>query len=268
MNQLNTHEDLIKKIRRRRKIVSILTVIALLLTIVLCSPMYMEFVGETIVDYKGINPVITILLILFILLCGFFAYVGVLWPMTTSLDLECDPQKHLILNSSLNKQKNMDDIYAADLFYLGSFNASLDYANKMVADKSPQKKSFGLFYKARCEFFIGDFEALKLTVKQFEACAPDAKNAKQVATYEKIFKILNLLVAMADDDRERISEHRNIECWNNSKAVQGFVSYLKGVAAYRLDDKQEAVYRLKFVRENCPKIIFSEMAEEYLDRLK
>ena len=78
---------------------------------------------------------------------------------------------------------------------------------------------------------------------------------------------MNLLVALLDKDNQRILEYRNIEVWNNSKATQGYVSYLKGVAAYNLGDLNEAIYRLMDVKENYEKTVFAQLAEQYLSNL-
>ena len=171
MNQViksNEYDGLIKKIQRKRKTVIVLTIIAVLITITACSPIYIGFLDKTIIDYKGINPVITVLLVLLLFFCELIAYVFVSTPLTTSMDIECDPEKHLTLNTVLNKQKNKDHIYAVDFIYMGNFEAALNYANKMVANGKPPMQIIGLFNKARCEFFLGDFDSLKFTVKQYE----------------------------------------------------------------------------------------------------
>ena len=58
------------------------------------------------------------------------------------------------------------------------------------------------------------------------------------------------MVALSDEDTEKISAYRNIEAWNNSKANEGFLNYLKGLAAYIMEEKEEAIYRFMWVKEN------------------
>ncbi len=273
MNQViksNEYDDLIKKIQRKRKIIIVLTIIAVLITITACSPIYIGFLDKTVIDYKGINPVITVLLVLLIFFFELIAYTFVSTPLTTSMDIECDPEKHLILNTVLNKQKNKDHIYAVDFIYMGNFEAALNYANKMVANNKPLMMIIGLFNKARCEFFLGDFDSLKLTVKQYENALHNMKkiNQKSKAVYNKIQRTMNLLIAIADKDKEKIGVFRDIEVWNNSKATKGYIHYLKGVSAYIMADNEEAIYRFMSVKENCEKTVFSQMAEQYLSNLK
>lgn len=268
--QTNEYDALIKKIQRKRKIVIVLTIIAVLITIIACSPIYIGFLDKTVIDYKGINPVITVLLVLVIFFCELIAYAFVSTPLTTSMDIECDPEKHLTLNTVLNKQKNKNHIYAVDFIYMGNFEAALNYANKMVSGNKPAMQIIGLFNKARCEFFLGDFDYLKLTVKQYENALYNMKkiDQKTKAVYDKIQKTMNLLIAIADKDKEKICVFRDIEVWNNSKATQGYIHYLKGVAAYITEDKEEAIYRFMSVKENCEKTVLSKMAEQYLLNLK
>lgn len=268
--QSNEYEILIKKIRRKKKIVRISTIIALLITLAFCLPIYIYILGKTYIDYSGVHPIITVFLVLFILFCALIAYAFVMAPVTGALDIECDPQKHFILSTEFLNPKQLDSIYAADYIYMGNFIVALNYANKMIANNKSSVRIIGLFNKARCEFFLDDFESLKLTVKQYETALSDLKkvNKKTKLLYEKIQKAMNLSVAIADKDIEKIHIYRDVEVWNNSKATQGYINYLKGLAAYITQDKEEAIYRFMAVKEQCEKTIFSKMAEQYLSDLK
>lgn len=263
------YDTLIKSIQRKRKMVIVLTIIAVLFTITACSPIRIEAFDNIIVDYKGIHPIITALLVLAIFILELVMYAVVSSPTTTSMDIECDPKKHLILNDSLNKQKNKDYIYAVDYIYMGNFEAALYYANKMISDNSPSTVTIGLFNKARCEFFLGDFDSLKATVTQYKTVLSNMKNINQKAKdiYMKIQNSMDLLIAISDKEAEKISALSNIEPWNNSKATQGYITYLKGVAAYILKDEKESIYRFMYVKENCEKTVFAQLSEQYLSRL-
>ncbi len=269
MNQViksNEYDVIIRKIRKKRNVIIILTIIAELIALMLCTPSSVVLMDEVIVDYKGINPVITVLIVLFIFFCAVVAYGFALTPMTMSMDVECDPKKHFVLNTELNKQKTLVHIYAVDYIYMGDFRTALIYANEMVASGKPKMVNTGIFNKARCEFFLGDFNSLKLTVNQFESNLSGMKttNPKVKIAYDKIQKTMQLLVAIADGDKEAIAACRNIEVWNNSKATEGYVNYLKGLAAYNLGDKLEAIYRFMDVKENCAKTVFAQLAEQHL----
>ena len=267
--QSNVYDALIKKIKRKRTFIVVLTVIVVLITVTACSPIYIEFLNETIIDYKGINPIITVFLVLLILFFGLIAYAFVSIPLVNSMDIECNPEKHLALNVALNKQKNIDHIYAIDFIYMGNFEEALHYANKTIASNKPATMIMGLFNKARCEFFLGDFDSLKATVEQYESALNNEKKLNQKAKdeYNKILKTMNLLVAISEEDKEGISDLGSVEAWNNSKATQGYINYLKGIAAYMTEDKEEAIYRFMSVKENCEKTVFSEKSQQFLSKL-
>ena len=267
--QNNEYIPLIKKIKRKRTVVIVLTIIAELITLLLCAPIEVVVFDKTMVLNKGINPIFTILIVLGIYICEIFACAIVLTPLTSSMSVECDPKKHLILNDALNKQKNKDYIYAVDLMYMGDFKAALGYANKMIGSNKSMMVNIGLFNKARCEFFLGDFDSLKSTVKQYEIALNNSKNIskKTKATYNKILKTMNLLVAISEEDKNGISNFSSIEMWNKSKATEGYINYLKAIAAYMTENKQEAIYRFMFVKENYEKTIFSQFSQQYLSKL-
>lgn len=267
--QSNEYDALIKKIKGRRTVVIVLSVIAVLIVLGLCSPFYIQILDKTIIDYKGINPIITIIFVLLLCLGEVIAYAFVSMPLVTSMDNECDPQKHLILNSVLNKQKNKDHIFAVDFFYLGNFQMALDYANKMIVSNKPVLRITGLFNKARSEFFLNDINSLRATVWQYQNVLNNVNrlNQKEKDVFIKIQKIMNLMLAISEADKEKISAFSDIEVWNNSKATEGYVQYLKGVVSYIKEDKKEAIYYFMSVKEICSKTFLSKMAEQYLLRL-
>ena len=267
--QTNEYDALIAKMRRKSRWALAFTIVGVLVTLFLCLPAQVVILNKPVVDYEGVNPVITVLLVLLVLFLGLIAYAFAISPMTTAMDMECDPQKHLILNEAFNKPRNMDTIYASDLFYMGNFEAALYYANKMADDSNPKKILFGLFHRARCEFFLGNFDSLKATVGQYQAVLNNTKNLNQKArdTFNKGLKIMNMLAALSEEDKEAISRLDDIEAWVDSKAARGFTDYLKGVAAYTLENKSEAIYRFMSVRENCKKTFLSEKSQQYLSNL-
>lgn len=267
--QTNEYDDLIKKIKHKRDIVSILSIITILVTIAVCSPFHLVILNQTIIDYKGINPIITVLLVLLFFVIGIFANVLVSAPIFTSLDQECDPQKNLVLNATLSMQKNTDSIYAVDLIYMGKFEEALYYADRMIASNRSEEAITGLFNKARCEFFMGDYDSLKQTVKQYEDAVNTLKKVSQKTkdVNNKILKTMHLLVAIAEEDKESILIYSDIEKWNNSKVTEGYINYLKGIVAYISDNKFEAIYRFMYVKENCEKTVLSEKSQEYLSKL-
>lgn len=269
--QVNDYRDLIKKIKRKRASVIVLTIIAMVALMLFASPTKLEFLGETVLDYKGLPLAVTLLLVLLCLFLGTIAYAFASLPLTASMDLECDPQKYLILNSQLNKQKNINHVYAAGYLYMGDYRSALEYAQRMVASPKGAIKLVGLFQKSRCEFLLGNGQALRQTAAEYAGVlsADQKLKGKGLVAYQKIYNEILFMCAIADEDLEKIKELRSYDMiWNQSKAAEGFVNYLKGVAAYLAGEKEEAVYRLKAVKENCSKTVFASLAEKHLALLR
>ena len=265
------YSDLIVKIQKKRKFIIGLSIVAVLLVLLFTTPTQLKIMGETIVDYKGLHPVLIVLLVLICFFVELIAYAVVSLPLNTSMDQECDPEKQLILNMNLNKQKNVDHIYAVDYLYLGNYQEALKYAGKMIQSSNEQMILAGSFNQARCEFFLGNFDSFHQTVAQYESKLSGCQKLKPKTkiAYQKINNILSLMLAIADNNAEKINEFRsNVEIWNTSKATEGFVNYIRGVAACKVGDKEEAIYRFKLVKENCSKTVLSGLSEEYLSFLK
>lgn len=273
MNEINEskYEALITNIRNKRTYVILLTVLAVLLVLLFTTPASLEIMGKVIIDYDGLPPVVTIILILLCLFVEGIAYGFVSLPLSTSLDEECDPEKQLVLNKYLNKQKSIDHIYVVDHFYLGHYTEAIKLAEKMIKSPNEQMALVGLFNQARCEFFLGDYDSLHQTVAQYESKLSNCQSLKPKAKviYQKINRILSLLCAVSNNDIEKTNDLRGkIENWNASKATEGFVNYIKGLSAYKAEDKEEAIYRFKSVMETCSKTVLGELSENYLSLLK
>lgn len=264
------YDGLIKKIRIKKVITIVSAVIAVLAVFLFCTPSHIEFMGKVYVDYKGMNPFVIVLLIILIYFAECFALVFILAPLTTSLNQECDPQKYLVLNFALGKSKQRNSVGAQAYFYMGDFASALAYAERLISSGKPALVSSGLFYKARCEFFAGDTEALKLTAKQLEdhISKIPKKSEKIRNMYNELQKHLTLLCAIADNDTDRINEYRGtVKAWVSSKVTEGYVNCVKGIAAYYTDDKEECIYRLRSAKEIGEKTFLAAVADEYLKKL-
>ncbi len=265
----NEYAAIIKQIRKKQKKVVTLGVIAVLVALAIGSPLHITTADNVIVDSQGATALSTILNIIFILIWEFLAYLAAMAPINASMDVECDPKKNLALTSALNRSKYYDTVCTTDFTFMGDFETALRYSNRLITNKKPLMRLNGLFCKARCEFFLQDFEALKNTVAEHDQLLSTIKaKPALVAAVNKRGQTLHLLLALVEGDKEKIANARNIEVWVNSRAMQGYLDYLKGVAAYVLEEKEEAVYRLMSVKEHCSKTVFATLAEEYLSKLK
>ena len=261
------YEFLIKKIRFRRRLVVALTIIAFFAVLLFTTPMYVELMGEVIVDYKGLPMAVTVILVICCFIFELIAYAAVSIPINNAIDRECDPEKSLILNMELNKSSALDHIYATDYLYLGEYDRALVYCEKMISSSREPNMLAGLMHKARCEFLRGNIESLKECEAKYAAVLSQSKKKESaLIPYQKIHINMKLMCASADNDVEVINELRNpVEPWSPLKLCEEYVNYLKGLAAFAVDDREEAVYRLKSVCDRCPKTVFAKLANEKLN---
>ena len=169
-------------------------------------------------------------------------------------------------NPYYGNRNTLCHVYAKGCFYAGDFSGALRYATEMIASEKEDQQKVGLFYKARCEFLLGDFDSLRRTAGLYENALLHTKREKKNKNlYENLQTILLLLCALADGDLQKIEMYRKqATAWNRSKATEGYLHYIKGVAAHRVGDEKESIYHFMAVKENCGKTVFSKLADEFL----
>ncbi len=260
----DNYDNLIRKIKRNKKIIISLFVVSVIAILVATMEIRISFMGRVEYYKEGAHPA----LIIGLLFLAFFLYllamgVKVFNPLSSPMETDCDPNKHLIINSALQKPKDLAPIFAMDYFYLGDFVRASQASDKMVLSGNRKIISNGYFNRARCDFFMKNPEYFKYSLEQFKASIVGVKPASRLAlSYEKMLKCLDLMDAIISEDYEKIKSLRDIIPWNNNKPTVGFASYIKGLAAYKLGDRNEAVYRLMYAKETLRKSAFAKMAEE------
>jgi translation elongation factor EF-G len=76
-------------------------------------------------------------------------------------------------------------------------------------------------------------------------------------------------VISEDNPSEKINELRGlVKSWNTSKATDCFVSYIKGLAAYKVGDTEEAIYNFRCAREIGEKTELADLADNYLTLIR
>lgn len=259
----------IKKLKRKRRIILCLHIVSLIAIIAFCFPTKFEFMGN-VIEHQGIGIVLTIALMIACSFIVLMAYAIVLAPLNNSMIQECEPEKNLAINKALNKSKNRNAMLSMDYFYLGHYEESIMYANKDVESHNEALALTGLFNKARSLFFLegegfykiaDEYEAKLLSCKKLK---PKVKNA-----YEEINNVLYFMRAIAQNDTEKMSELlKTVKPWNTSKPTEYYVNYIKGLAAYKLNDTEEAIFRFKTVKEGIPSSALSDLADNYLLLIK
>ena len=259
---MNTdYESIIKRVRCRRRIV-LGVMIAVLAALLVAGTLHVE-VMEVVV-YHGfdvIHPIVLAVLASVVVLAGILAYAAVSVTVENAMLNECDPRKYLTLKAELDKNDHRDTMYATPYFYLGEFQTSLQYAKRAAANKRTSAE--GLFYKARCEFFLERFDDMKDSIRQYTDVI--SRKAKRRAVDDALLNVLLLMQALAEDDHRQIDMYRaQTEAWSPAKAAEIFVRYLKGVAAMRLGDTHESVHQLMAVKEAAPHTILATMSDVLL----
>lgn len=259
----------IKKLKCKRRIILCLHIVALIAIIAFSSPIEFEFMGN-VIEHQGIGIVLTIVLMIACSFIVMMAYAIALAPLNNSMLQECEPEKNLAINKALNKSKNRNAMLSMDYFYLGHYEESIVYANKNVESHNGALALTGLFNKARALFFLegegfykvaDEYEAKLLSCKKLK---PKVKNA-----YEEINNVLYFMRAIAQNDTEKMSELlKTVKPWNTSKPTEYYVNYIKGLAAYKLNDTEEAIFRFKTVKEGIPSSALSDLADNYLAIIK
>lgn len=263
--QMEKYDAVIRKIKRKRRWVLVLSMIAAWVIIIFATPMTLEVLGASMVEYNGVHPAIAVVLLVLCLLISMFAYAAVSVPLFSSMQENCEPEKNLVLNVMLNKQKNVDNIYAMDYFYLGDFQAALHYSERMTENPSAVYAMSGLFYRARCEFMLGEYEALLKSAEEYANKLSGIKrvNPKRMDSLQKMDTVIQLMCAVSKDDTEAIKAlFPCARVWLPSKPSECFFNYVMGLAALKTEDLVEAVYRFKLVKEQFPHTSFCRLAEE------
>jgi TRAP-type C4-dicarboxylate transport system permease small subunit len=278
MNQnqkIPKYTDLIKKIKKRRKIAIVITVIAIIAIFIFGAPSTSTYtvngVTETVTS-EGMPAVLLILLMIICFIILFFAVAIITSPLTSSMDQECDPEKQLILYLNVYKHAPPNYILLQDNLYLGNYSEAIKCAEKMISERKRNKNysMVGMFQKARCAFFLGDGEMLKETVAKYdqEFSSLPRQKEKQRLINEKCQTVLHILCALSEHDLEKIAALRDqLAPWNSNKSVEAFVQYLKGLIAFELEETKEAEFRFHLVAEQYPKLMLARLSNEYLEKL-
>lgn len=256
---------IIGKIKKRWSITCVLTVISVIVTVAACMPFDIYIIGQETVHYAG-HPVVMAVVIAVILLAFLFASARIFMPVNDALYAECDPRRFLILHDALLKSKISDDDNCCVNTYLGKYEEALVYADKMV--RSGRKRLGGLYYKAKCEYFLGNNDGLKQTVEAFDKEFSFVKNKKARIYLTDMQKTVHLFAALAENDTVKTAECRDIKPWNKFALHIGFWHYMQGAAAACLGEEKETINHLMYVRKNCSETVLAELADGILNSFR
>ena len=260
----------IKKLKRKQRTIFWVDIIALIIIVFSGGPLEFEFMGS-VIEYQGIGFFAMVALIILCTGITVIASAISLMPLNTSMLQECDPEKNLALNKALNKGKHIDNICAMDYFYLGHYEDAIIYSGKGIESHNEAIALTSLFNKARGLFFLEGYEAFYKVADEYEAKLLSCKKLKPKVknAYEGINNVLYFMRAIAQNDTEKMNELlKTVKPWNTSKPTEYYVNYIKGLAAYKLNDTEEAIFRFKTVKEGIPSSALSDLADNYLLLIK
>lgn len=272
--QYNECTALIIRIKKRLRIAFVLVCVSIVVLILLSGSVYINL-GVTEFNYRGIPWPATVFLILVVLLLYAIAWIAIRAPLAQALDVECDPEKYYMLffafatNKTTEQEKNIVNFMLA--FCKGDFRRALDLTYGIVDSKNPRNTAYALFSKARTAFFLNDPETLRQTTVQFRQCVNDLPKLKprEVPFYQQMSATLGLLIGIADGKLDELPVLcENAVAWRESKQIHVQLSYYKGLAAQLLGNREEAVYRFMFAKENGAKTVFAALSEERLKTLR
>ncbi len=263
----NEYNALIAKIQKKKKIVLVIAIIAAAVTILLGSEYYSPKSGSYV---SILGPVPCGLILLGILIVSFVSYAFVIAPLTNSLYNECDPRKHLVLNSVLNKHPLANPDMAASFLLLGDFERAEYHYDQFSKHKNPHYRFTAMFGKARCEFFLGKNENLNTYFEQLKLLLNTEKFSKRRKMgLGRCLDSLENMCSLALGDTEKIAAtSEKLQPWDTLKASESYFHYFKGLSALALGDRENAVYHLVWLKENAPKTVLAVFAEKSLAELK
>ena len=267
MQQLIGFEEFLeqgKSIKKKRTAALIVAIVAAVFAVLIGSPSYAQIMGEVIVqnDGAGFWPVFQAVVAIIIVYLVTFCIVSA--PLTNSMISECDPKKYIGLTYYSEGRKAQNISYVMGFFYLGDFEMALNLAeNGIRTSKNPYAE---LFYKASCLFFLGRMDELRATVLELEARLLREPKKKIKARRSLVY--LYLLLAISENDKEKILKYRDaLEQFEKTTPNAAFLSYIKGVAAFCLKERNEAIYRFMAAKEMGSKAFFPAYADVYLEKL-
>lgn len=259
---------LLRRIRRRRAVVTLLAVVAYLLLLALGLPLHLEWMGEVVISREGMPPVLLALSFLLILVIHFFAYAAAMSPVYLALTAECDPEKFLVLQSAFVRTEPQRSASFSDgLFFLGRYREAAVAMDSLSPSLAKRNEALILYNRARCAFMLGDLAALSAARAALSpACESHlAKGGKRAAHCRIMLAEADLMYALASPEAEGLAAlSAALPTEDAARINLGFFSFLHGLAAHRLGRTEDKIYYLRRAAEMMPRTAIAAAASQYL----
>jgi len=251
-------------IKKKKTAATVVAVVAAIFAVIVGSPSYVAVMGEVIVQNEGAGFFAVFQAVLAVIVVYVITFYVLVSPVLNSMITECDPKKFIGLTYYSEGAKAQNASYIVGYFYMGNFEKALEFAEKGL--KTSKRPYAELFYKASCLFFLGRLDEFRNTVLELEARL--LNEGKKRAKARRSLCYLYLLLAISENDKEKIVKYRaNIEPIEKTSPATAYLSYIKGVAAFCLKEKNEAIYRFMAAKEMGEKAFFPAYADVYLEKL-
>lgn len=267
------YAPLIKKLKCRRILIFLIYIAVVIFTTIIsnifvlnCISFLTQFEQDTVLFLF----IILFLVELFIFIFLNFFLVEI--PIINSMNAECDSKKFLILTASLASKKVLSHNAAVGFFHDGNYLASRYWASEaMKTTRNKYRRLLLLALMGFCEYFLGNFDALEAATFEFEKALNENKKikGKKLKTLNAELKVLKLLLAVSKGDTTALSELGKITPVNKNVPISVCYSYfLNGLSSFTLQNYDDALYRMQYVRENMSKTAFGEIANSYIQKIK
>lgn len=265
------YQQIIDKIKRRRIIFTVITVILFVAVLFLASD------SETVineVDFSHpayIGPVASSVLIFLISVIGLVAISLTYKAYTSAITDECDPQKYIEINSRIMKPGfDLNFSIAQGLFYLGNFETAVKSFNQLLGSaKRNDDKLNAIGHIGRCCFMLGDKQGLQNAIKDYREVLAKIKGKLSYAIYENVLIQLELMGAIAENDKEKmLSISATLDSVVKTNLSIGFINYLKGIVAFEHEYYEESTVRFTDTADKMDKTYFGQNALWYLEEIK
>ena len=274
---LPDHTPLIRRIKRRRGLVTAYLILVTLLPLLFTGPMEITLLDRTI-SIGGLSVGTAIAVIISGWIIGMILSVAILLPVGNALVRDRDPAKYLALQEGLymftTTEIQKASVRCVSYLLMGNYQEAIRNADLLTHTQKPAPSAAGLFCKGRAAFFMGDAETLAAVTTAFGKITADMKGT----SYPKQRAMLELMDAVTRKDAEAAARLApTVTAWEMTPLPEAQADYCRARAALLLMEncegeerkahRHEAIHRLLSCKEKGGKSVLVPLAEELLTAL-
>jgi hypothetical protein len=271
------YTPLIRRIKRRRGLVTALIILATLIPLLFIGPGELVLLGRAF-TLNGLSVGAAVAIILGGWLVGLILGVIVLFPVGNALILEADPAKYLTLQEGLftftTTAVQKATVRCGSYLLMGNYAEAIRHADILTHTQKPAPSAVGLFCKGRAAFLSGDAETLSAATKAFSRITESMGGS----AYPKQRALLELMTAILQEDRDTAARlSPAVTAWEATRLPEAQVDYCRARAALLLMEtsageerrahRNEAIHRLLSCREKGGRSVLTALAKEALAAL-